>query len=68
MSLQAICAPDLELALAIVNVANVEHENVTDLVLDVLASRGLRLKLIKAIVEKEIQETGTSEPSLLVPG
>ena len=38
--------------------ASSDFEGITELVLEVLESRGLHLKLLKAIIEKEIDETG----------
>lgn len=54
-----ISAPDLSLALAIVELCTgSEHEGVLDLLLYILSASGLATKFLKAVVEQEISTTG----------
>lgn len=54
-----MCGPDLNLALAIVDLfTSNEHDGMMNVLLSLLDSRDLTAKLLKAMVSKEITDTG----------
>lgn len=56
-----ISAPDLSLALSIVELCTTsEHEGILDLLLHILSASGMATKLLKAVVEQEVGNTGES--------
>ena len=54
-----IAAPDLSLALSIVDICtSSEHEGILDLLMYILTAHGMETKLLKAVIEQEISTTG----------
>lgn len=57
-----IASPDLTLVLSLCNVCPVsEIDDLAIVLLNVFASRGLTMPLLKAVIVKEVRETGTQK-------
>lgn len=57
--LEVLGAPDLALALSVVELCGApEQDGILDLVMHLLSERGLAVELLKAMVEQEVANTG----------
>lgn len=64
-----IASPDLTLVLSLCNVCPVsEIDDLAIVLLNVFASRGLTMPLLKAVIVKEVRETGTPKKNATTQG
>jgi hypothetical protein len=60
---QLICEPDLTLALAIFDVClPSQYDDMTHILLSLFDSRRMVVKFLRAVIEKEVNETGKKVP------